>query len=163
MTQMTPARFAALLDAYGADPGRWPEGERAAALAFLEADPAARQARADAARLDAVLDRAPVEPPSAALMDRVLAAAPAARPAPLEDERATGPGGKFFGWLGALVPGAGAWQPTAALAAALVLGLAVGYATTPFGTMVPVDGQSLDAIALGTFAEPEGAGPGGAL
>lgn len=162
MTQMTPARFAALLDAYGADPARWPEGERAAALAFLDADPAARQARADAARLDAVLDRAPVEPPSAALMDRVLAAAPPARPAPPQP-RALGPGGRIVGWLGALVPGAGAWQPTAALAAALVLGLAVGYATAPFGTALPVDGQSLDAIALGTFAEPEGAGPEDAL
>lgn len=71
------ARFEVLLDAYGADPERWPEAERAAALALLQRDPDARAMRAQAARIDALLGLAEPVEPSPALVARILAAAPA--------------------------------------------------------------------------------------
>lgn len=54
---MTPDRFATLIDAYGASPERWPAPERQAALAYLQATPAARTLVAEAERLDGLLDR----------------------------------------------------------------------------------------------------------
>ncbi len=58
MTEMTSERFRAITEAYGAEPGRWPEGERAAALAFA-AGHAGADAWLEAARgLDALLDLA---------------------------------------------------------------------------------------------------------
>jgi hypothetical protein len=77
--QMTSERLRQLLDAYGAGPDRWPPEEREAALAFLENSSEARAERDRAARLDAVLDRAPAEQPSPGLTERVLAASPAKR------------------------------------------------------------------------------------
>ena len=38
---MNAERFASLLDAYGAEPRRWPDAERDAAQAFARADPRA--------------------------------------------------------------------------------------------------------------------------
>jgi len=73
---MTLARFTALLDAYGAEPARWPERERAAALTLLARSPEAHAQRDEAAVLDALLDRAPAPPPPPALAARILAAAP---------------------------------------------------------------------------------------
>lgn len=76
---MDLARLEALLAAYGADPARWPDDERDAALALLARSAEARALRDAAARLDAALDAVPApEPPSADLVARVLAAAPAA-------------------------------------------------------------------------------------
>lgn len=54
---MTPDRFTTLIDAYGAAPERWPASERQAALAYLQATPAAQAMVAEAGRLDALLDR----------------------------------------------------------------------------------------------------------
>ncbi|MBL8704978.1 MAG: hypothetical protein JNM30_09055 [Rhodospirillales bacterium] len=54
---MTPDRFATLIDAYGASSERWPAPERQAALAYLQATPAAQALVAEAGRLDALLDR----------------------------------------------------------------------------------------------------------
>jgi hypothetical protein len=75
---MTTERFAALLDAYGADPARWPEAERADARALLERSPQARVRRDAAAALDVLLDRAATAEPSPALAERILAQAPRA-------------------------------------------------------------------------------------
>lgn len=53
---MTAERFQAIVAAYGAEPRRWPDAERDAALAFLAAESRA-QAWLDAERgLDAMLD-----------------------------------------------------------------------------------------------------------
>ena len=73
---MTSERFLALVSAYGADARRWPEAERAAARAFVDAQPAAAApllAEADAA--DALLHASRVPHPSMALRDRVIASA----------------------------------------------------------------------------------------
>jgi len=55
---MTPERFETLLAAYGAEPRRWPEPERAAALALLAGDARMRAALARERRLDLLLDGA---------------------------------------------------------------------------------------------------------
>lgn len=67
---MTPERFRALVEAYGADPRRWPEGEREAALGAVQ------PALIDEARaLDALLDAAPRPEISHGLRERVIASA----------------------------------------------------------------------------------------
>ena len=53
---VTLKRLGTLLDAYGADPDRWPEQERAAALALIDSSSDARAMRDDALSLDSVLD-----------------------------------------------------------------------------------------------------------
>jgi len=73
---MPLARFRALLDAYGAQPERWPADEREAARALLGQSPEAQRWRDTSARLDTVLDLAPPEPASSALIERILAATP---------------------------------------------------------------------------------------
>jgi hypothetical protein len=73
---MTPERFDALVAAWGADARRWPEAERAAAQAFA----ASRRdmvgpVLAEADAVDALLHASRAVQPSAALRDRVIAAA----------------------------------------------------------------------------------------
>lgn len=73
---MTAERFNALISAYGADARRWPESERAAAQAFLAAEPAvARALLAEADVIDALLHATPMPQVSTALRDRVIASA----------------------------------------------------------------------------------------
>jgi len=72
---MDVERLRRLLDAYGADPERWPMPDRAGATALLARSAEARAARDAAARLDRVLALAPAVEPSDGLADRVLAAA----------------------------------------------------------------------------------------
>lgn len=77
---MDAQRFESLTAAYGAEPGRWPQVERAAALAFQRDNRAAAERILFEARMiDAVLDAAPTQAPSAELRDRVLARAPRPR------------------------------------------------------------------------------------
>ena len=72
---MSLERLRALLDAYGANPDRWPPQERTAALALLEQSPQAQRWRDASDRVDALLDHAPGVEVSATLIDRILAAA----------------------------------------------------------------------------------------
>jgi hypothetical protein len=80
---MTLTRLADLLEAYGADPQRWPSAERTPAEALLQSDPRAAELQRSALSLDAQLDMFEVAEPSAHLRARVLeipirhAAAPA--------------------------------------------------------------------------------------
>jgi hypothetical protein len=123
------ARFEALLDAYGAEPRRWPEDRRAWAEALLARSPAAVSARDEAARLDLLLDAADTEGASAALMGRVLAAAPAPR-RPLRLR------------LREIL------KPAIGLAFAAVLGLALGSVVSPFATGAPGDMVDNDSVSL---------------
>lgn len=110
MTTMTSERFARIVDAYGADPRRWPADERAAACAFAQAHPReAQQWLAEAAAVDAGLAADLVEPASRALQRRIVASAQGAGRAGL---RGTRP--RFW------------WVPGAALAGAGIAGLAAG-------------------------------------
>lgn len=77
---MTVERFADLAEIYGGDVARWPEAEREIARALLAAEPVRLEAvLADATRLDRLLDLAPAQSADAALLGRLIAAAP--RPA----------------------------------------------------------------------------------
>lgn len=110
MTTMTPERFAQIVDAYGADPRRWPDAERDAARAFAQAYPSEAQPRlAAAAMLDACLAADAVARPSRSLQRRIVgsASAPGRRPS-----RGTRP----VRW----------WLPGAALAGAGMAGIVAG-------------------------------------
>lgn len=104
---MNTERFISLIDAYGAEPRRWPESERDAALTLARENEAAGAHWRAAASLDRVLDEAGVRGPSAALRQRVLGFAPRPRPAY-----------RRVSW----------WAPGASLAAAGVAGLMIGAA-----------------------------------
>jgi hypothetical protein len=109
---MTPERFQTIVAAYGADPGRWPNAERAAAVAWAEQHPAEADAvLADSASLDAWLADHVVVPPDRAFVERVVAAAPGRRPV---RQRAR------FWWQGAAFAGIG-------LAGGLVGAFAVSF------------------------------------
>ena len=124
VTGMTHERLLELIAAYGAEPMGWPDSERDAARALLDADPQAfEQALAEARAIDAALTRSAIPEPSAALADWVLAAAPSA-----PRQRA--------GWrqgLSAIVFPQGARWPAGAALASLVMGLVGGYAYASTG------------------------------
>ncbi len=69
-------RLRELLDAYGADPARWPEHERDAARRAIDASAQARQWFDDALAADAELALPEVPAPSVALRAAILASAP---------------------------------------------------------------------------------------
>jgi hypothetical protein len=77
---MSLERFEDLAEIYGGDIARWPEGEREAARALMAAE-AGRLSPllAAAAQLDRLLDLAPAQRSDAALVGRLISAAP--RPA----------------------------------------------------------------------------------
>jgi hypothetical protein len=110
MMTMTAQRFAQIVDAYGADPQRWPDAERAAAQAFARAHPDQTRAQlAAAAALDACLGADVVDPAGRALQRRIIASAHVpglARPPLTRPAR----------W----------WIPGAALAGAGAAGIAAG-------------------------------------
>ncbi|PRH88839.1 hypothetical protein C5L14_06385 [Labrys okinawensis] len=111
---MDAERFAALADRHGSRLQRWPEAERAAALAFASTSEG-EAILAAAARLDTMLDRYAVPPPTADLHARVVAAGTASL-APRRRVRRW--------WLGLGLAGAG-------LAGALAGTLAITLLDTP--------------------------------
>lgn len=152
-SDMDMQRLEVLLDAYGADPARWPAAERAAALALLAADPAAQAWLEQARRLDRALDALPPAPaPAGNLAACIRAAAqqrdagPAAPkpiPVPANSNRP-------------------AWRFPAALVASALFGLWLGFATGPFpidsgGTidLAALDQQDVAVLAFGPFADAQ--------
>ncbi|RQR41416.1 MULTISPECIES: hypothetical protein [unclassified Burkholderia] len=132
---MTPERFRTIVAAYGADARRWPPGERAAAEAWAQAHPRdALEALDEAAELDAWLAQDAVTPPAPApaLVERIVASAPAPRGARRR--------GRVW-WSGAAFAGVGLAGALAGAVAVsmLMLGSAPvaqhepGYLTTTFG------------------------------
>jgi hypothetical protein len=76
---LTHERFEALAEAYGGDVSRWPLEARDGAALLMAAEPGfTGAALARAERLDTALDAWRPAPASAGLMQRILAAAPAA-------------------------------------------------------------------------------------
>ncbi|RQR38072.1 hypothetical protein DIE23_03950 [Burkholderia sp. Bp9143] len=130
---MTPERFRTIVAAYGSDARRWPQDERAAAEAWAQAHPRdALEALDDAAELDAWLMRDTVAPPAPALVERIVASAPA----PQRARRR----GKVW-WSGAAFAGvglAGALAGAVAVSMLMLGGAPIaqhepGYLTTTFG------------------------------
>ncbi|MFM0204991.1 hypothetical protein PQR53_34805 [Paraburkholderia fungorum] len=96
---MTPERFHQIVEAYGADPHRWPQQERAAAERWAAAHRVeADTALADAVSLDAWLSADKLEPPGMALQQRIIGSAPVRRP--------SSPRRRWW-WSGAAVAGVG--------------------------------------------------------
>jgi hypothetical protein len=108
---MKQARFRHLADAYGADPGRWPQAERTAAEALLAQSAEARHWLAKARQLDAWLDHAAAADAPAvtdAQVERMIGAIgarldrdiPAAAPVPwIQSRPHTGPLWAAVGFL----------------------------------------------------------------
>ena len=126
---MSLDRFAALVDAYGASPARWPEAERAAAAALMKASAEARRMATDADALDRMLDATETAPATRALQDRILAGV-AGR------TRTVGArSSRFF---------AARWLPASAVACSLMFGVAIG---TQAPTLAGVDDDALAQAA----------------
>lgn len=119
-------RLREIVEAYGASPGRWPAAERQAAGALLAASAKARALLDEAASIDALLDMAPLEAPSIALTERLMAARPRAIPS----VGTSLPKPKSRGFIGGLVetlwPYGSPVLPAAALAASLIFGAVLG-------------------------------------
>jgi hypothetical protein len=136
---MTEERFLALVSAYGADPSRWPLGERAAAAGFLEANPELVAACLEAeAALDAVLARHVARTPAAALRRRIVEAAPRARAI-----------GRAWRWLAGAGLGLG-------LAASAAAGVAAGFVLAPAGVARLVEPRLSASSELSALADPVG-------
>ncbi|MBI1209888.1 MAG: hypothetical protein GC190_00355 [Alphaproteobacteria bacterium] len=136
-------RFAAIVDAWGGSPDRWPEAERAAAVAFMNNTPEAQRLAAEAKALDRALDAAETAPATRELEDRILASMPVAR----------------FGRVGQGVLGVFNWSrliPAAAFACSLALGVAAG---TQIPGLVGLDDESL-ALQVASNAMTPSAGDG---
>ena len=116
-------RFAVIVDAYGADPRRWPSAERAAAEALAASDAEAGAWLAEArdldGGLDAWLDALPVPAPASATLRRAVM--PPVAPA------ATSRWQEFLALLGG-------WRlALPAMAAALVVGIGFGAGASRSG------------------------------
>lgn len=117
--KMTRERVLELIEAFGAEPGGWPEEERAAASALIEAEPNAfAEALSEARALDAVLLSEAMPEPSGDLAAAILADAPVAA-----SERKS-----VLGRLSSVVFPRGVRWPAGAALASLVMGLVGGYA-----------------------------------
>ena len=121
---MDEHRFREILDAYGAEPRRWPEAERAVAQAFLRDHSNAAKWAAEAAALDAALDVTPATRPSALLARRILAGAPR--------------------------PPAATRFAMAALAASFGVGVLLGFG----GVRAAAAGAEADALMTASFEAP---------
>ena len=146
---MTLERFAALVDAFGAEARRWPPAERAAAVAFAADNAAAAALLHEAAALDAQLDADVAAPATAAARQAVIAALPVAPVSTAQRWR------EFLALLGG-------WQIAApAMAMALVAGINIGATTgvavfstaAPVSTATETDSSSDDARYTPGFAE----------
>ena len=127
-------RFRRLIAAYGADPVRWPPGQRTRAEALLARSAKARALLAEAQALDAVL-MADAKPPA----DEQLAAAIVARVMGLPQERAAAAPRAFrVEWSLARL-----WPQAVGLAAAAVLGFVIGWTD-----LLPANFGSGDTIDL---------------
>lgn len=119
---MTEQRVYTLIAAYGADPVRWPEDEREAAMALLDATPALRAILNEALTIDGFLDtnhHRQVLTPEAIL---------AQLPAPGLIERIQRWGQRVLDWLTPSAP-SDFWRPAVAAMVPLALGVAIGVGT----------------------------------
>jgi hypothetical protein len=116
---MTIDRVLDLIAAYGAHPGGWPEDERDAAEAVLNANPAAfADALHDAEVIDAMLMDAPQAEPSSDLVARIMADAPCA---------ATPKKAGLLTRLKDMIFPQGTRWPASAALASLTMGVVAGY------------------------------------
>lgn len=131
------ARVKTLIDAYGADPARWPQEERAEAAALLARLPELEAYRNEALLLDTLLETHETALPDAALIERVVAARPRGpRENPLR------------ALIKFLLPDEAAWLPAGALAASMAFGIYVGMS----GVFMPAASDTETQAALMSLA-----------
>ncbi len=115
--QPTPGRGRRIVEAYGADPARWPADERARPK---QDEPGLDDVRAAEARIDALLDTLPAGTASPELVRKVMAAAPNGSAALVREPSPTGRLAAFWPWRTV-------WRPAAAaLAFSAFVGIALG-------------------------------------
>lgn len=120
-------RVRQIVDAYGADPARWPQKDRAALNAGVDAAPELDPSLAHARQLDTLLDRLPAEKPSAGLIGRIMAATTGARAAGAPAAAAR-QGFSVIEWLSGLWPWEPPLRPSLRPIAALAFSALVGIA-----------------------------------
>jgi hypothetical protein len=136
---ITLDRLKVLLDAYGADPERWPDDQRTAARELLTNSAETRAYVQQAAVLDTLLDAAPMTAPpgldAAALAARIMR-----MPAPV-----TAPATSWRFSFG--------WPNFATLAAAAVFGLVIGWTDIQMSQGFAADSDVLELLSPVTVAE----------
>jgi hypothetical protein len=138
---MTLTRLSELLDAYGADPDRWPLEDRVAALELMARSAEARTLARRAGALDTMLDAAPLAMPS-----RASAEALAAR---IVDQVAA----PNVITLSRTSKASWGWPNWTALAAAAVAGLVVGWSGLNIGTGYAAGSDLPDPLAPAALEE----------
>lgn len=137
---MSDDRVLELIEAYGADPDLWPEDERAAARARLDASPDLfADALASAREIDAMICEADMALPSDALMERLLADIPQAVPA----------GANWLERVRGLIAPPGQIWPIGAALASLVLGAMIGLNVSAPVTATLDEDEAIVYAALG--------------
>lgn len=146
---ITERRFAQLLASYGADPERWPNAERDAALTFLAQDVRARSMVNEAMQLDHWLQSAEAQRPVfAGLETQLLRRALPPKVLSVTD--------RLLSWLlpSSDLPLRQLWRPVAVACLPLVIGLLVGLqvelAPEVYATSVE---EELYLISLSDYAE----------
>jgi len=146
---MTRERFKMLVEAYGADPRRWPEAEREAALRFVESDVEAQRILEEVRALDRIIDFADTAPVTPELRARILSAiAPRSQAA------------RTSARLRAWAPQTPQWIPLAAFAASLLLGLGAGALIPSLAGLDEPQGEAA-LLALGDLDDALGQDAGG--
>lgn len=138
---ITLTRLSELLEAYGADPDRWPLEDRVAALELLAYSAPARNLLRQAAELDTLLDTAPLTMPSSASAE-ALAARIVER--------------SFVSNIVALARRpkiSWGWPNWTALAAAAVAGLIVGWSGLNIGPGYAAGAEVPDPLAPAALEE----------
>jgi anti-sigma factor RsiW len=130
---MTCERLAHLLDAYGSDPRRWPDADRAEMEAMIVELPEAQRLHAKAQALDNLLDGFIADPPREDFRSRILATA---RSSPQSRRGSVVTDRLLRDW----------WPRAAALAAAALLGIVIGAEILPTPTEHGVDLEVADWI-----------------
>ena len=152
-------RLEEIVGAWGASPARWPQAERAAAEALLASSAEARRLVAAAQRLDSLLDAAPAEAPSEALMARLMAA----RPCPVASAPAAtrAPRRRWRALIEAVWPYGSPAIPAGTLAASIMLGVMIGSTAdySPLTDTTALAGEVADdqlmALAMADIDWPE--------
>ncbi len=148
-TQMTIARFSQLVAAYGSKIPHWPSAEQAAAKQLLETSSEAYRMQQAAVRLDNLLDRVLISPPSPQLRNRIIKAIPLNTPSPSFDT---------WQWLTQLLMGTTfhehVWRPAVTLLVPLLLGMIIGFnlASLPENGTAEVE-ETLSFLGLGTLEQ----------
>ena len=131
---MDKTRLRAILDAYGAEPARWPEAEREAALSALHSGPELVRAGQEAALLDRMIAHAPTAVINDALLTRILESAPRAL-AKLQPRRRPGRNWSLSALGDFIAPPTFGHGVIARPAAIMMLAVCVGLGV---GALVPV-------------------------